>query len=76
MKSVMITGCAGFIGSHVTEVFLEAGYNIIGVDAMTYASSIKNMNNLKMRSVYDNPPADMKDTLQETILSYGVAAAS
>jgi len=37
MKSVMITGCAGFIGSHVTEVFLEAGYNIIGVDAMTYA---------------------------------------
>jgi len=25
---VMITGCAGFIGSHVTEEFLNAGYDV------------------------------------------------
>ena len=43
MKSVMITGCAGFIGSYVTEEFLNAGYKVHGVDKMTYAGSEKNM---------------------------------
>ena len=40
---IMITGCAGFIGSHATEEFLKAGYDIVGVDALTYAGSTENM---------------------------------
>ena len=40
---VMVTGCAGFIGSHTTEEFLKAGYDVVGVDALTYAGSAKNM---------------------------------
>jgi dTDP-glucose 4,6-dehydratase len=31
-KSVLITGAAGFIGSHLTDRFLAAGYNVLGVD--------------------------------------------
>jgi UDP-glucuronate 4-epimerase len=31
-KNVLITGCAGFIGFHVSEIFLKKKYNIIGVD--------------------------------------------
>lgn len=32
MKKVMITGCSGFLGHHVTKEFLENGYFVVGVD--------------------------------------------
>ncbi|MBX3365068.1 MAG: SDR family NAD(P)-dependent oxidoreductase [Phycisphaeraceae bacterium] len=32
MKSVMVTGAAGFIGSHVVEALLERGARVVGVD--------------------------------------------
>ncbi|MGZ3702451.1 MAG: NAD-dependent epimerase/dehydratase family protein, partial [Bdellovibrionota bacterium] len=31
-KSVLITGAAGFIGSHLSERFLAEGWNVLGVD--------------------------------------------
>ena len=31
-KRVLITGVAGFIGSHLTESLLEHGYSVIGID--------------------------------------------
>lgn len=38
-KIVYVTGCLGFIGSHVTEVCLKRGWYVIGVDKCTYASN-------------------------------------
>lgn len=38
-KVVYITGCLGFIGSHVTEACLKKGWYVIGVDKCTYASN-------------------------------------
>ena len=32
MKKVLITGVAGFIGSHLADVFLEKGFKVIGID--------------------------------------------
>ena len=32
MSTVLVTGCAGFIGSHLCERLLEEGYHVIGVD--------------------------------------------
>ena len=32
MEKIIITGCAGFIGSHLTETLLAAGYKVIGID--------------------------------------------
>jgi UDP-glucuronate 4-epimerase len=32
MKKVLVTGCAGFIGFHVSKRLLETGYGITGVD--------------------------------------------
>src|ERR1700756_5543057 len=29
---VLITGCAGFIGSHLSEHFLGQGYEVVGID--------------------------------------------
>lgn len=31
-KSVLITGAAGFVGSHLSERFLKEGFSVIGVD--------------------------------------------
>lgn len=39
MKTVLITGADGFIGSHLTEALLEAGYN---VKAFVYYNSFNN----------------------------------
>ena len=38
-KIVYVTGCLGFIGSHVTEACLAKGWYVIGVDKCTYASN-------------------------------------
>ena len=45
--NIMITGCAGFIGSHAVDVFLKAGHTIIGIDKMTYAGTDENMKTFK-----------------------------
>lgn len=45
MKS-LITGCAGFIGSHLAERLLQEGHEVIGIDCFTdyYSRAIKEKN--------------------------------
>jgi dTDP-glucose 4,6-dehydratase len=38
-KIVYITGCLGFIGSHVTRACLKKGWHVKGVDKITYAAN-------------------------------------
>jgi len=38
-KVVYVTGCLGFIGYHVTQKCLAAGWYVIGVDKKTYAAN-------------------------------------
>ena len=42
----LVTGCAGFIGSHLVDKLLEQEYEVIGMDCFTdyYASKIKEAN--------------------------------
>ena len=35
MDKVLITGVAGFIGSHVARRFLKEGYQVVGVDDLS-----------------------------------------
>lgn len=32
MSNILVTGCAGFIGSHLTEKLLTVGHKVIGID--------------------------------------------
>ena len=43
--NVLITGCAGFIGSHAVDHFLDLGHSVVGVDCFTYAASLDNLKN-------------------------------
>ena len=54
MKS-LITGCAGFIGSHLTEKLLQEGHEVIGVDCFTdyYSRTIKE-DNIKNAMEHEN----------------------
>ena len=50
-KVVYVTGCLGFIGSHVTRACLNKGWYVKGVDSMTYAA---NYDNLEEFLTYEN----------------------
>jgi len=43
-KIVYVTGCLGFMGSHVTEACLAQGWHVMGVDKCTYAADISLIN--------------------------------
>jgi dTDP-glucose 4,6-dehydratase len=46
VKRVLITGAAGFLGSHLADRFLIEGYNVIAVDNLITGSS-ENISNLQ-----------------------------
>src|SRR5258708_7934142 len=49
-KTVLLTGGAGFIGSHVVERLLADGHRVINLDLLTYAGSLANLS-----AVADHP---------------------
>ena len=50
MKIVYITGCLGFMGSHMTRKALEKGWAVYGVDKMTYAANPEYLKEFKKYS--------------------------
>ena len=46
MARILVTGIAGFIGSHLAEKLLELGYEVVGIDCLTdyYSPDLKERN--------------------------------
>lgn len=69
MPSVLVTGCAGFIGSHLCERLLADGYRVVGLDNFDpfYHRALKQAN---MAGFTDHP----QFSFQEMDLRAGTAA--
>lgn len=50
MRSVLVTGGAGFIGSAVVRRLVDKGYRVVNVDKLTYAGNLASL-----RDVEDSP---------------------
>ena len=61
-KSVLITGGAGYIGSHLIKIFLENGYNVTILDNFTYGElGISNFKKHKNFKVINGDIANIRD---------------
>jgi len=63
MRHILITGGAGFIGSHVVRLFVNKypGDQIINLDKLTYAGNLSNLKDLEGKSNYRFVKADICD---------------
>lgn len=52
MKKILITGAAGFLGSHLCDRFLKEGFHVIGMDNLV-TGSLRNMEHLMENPKFD-----------------------
>jgi UDP-glucuronate 4-epimerase len=59
----LVTGCAGFIGSHLTESLLEDGFDVIGVDCFNAnygrREKLRNLERARSWDNFDFVPIDL-----------------
>ena len=62
-RKILITGGAGFIGSHVVREFVTKypEYDIINLDALTYAGNLENLKDVEHKENYSFIKADIRD---------------
>ena len=62
-RNIIITGGAGFIGSHVVRLFVNKypDYRIINVDKLTYAGNLANLKDIEDKPNYMFVKADICD---------------
>ena len=61
MKIVYITGCLGFIGSYITKKCLEKGWQVKGVDKITYAANKDLLSEFKKYPNFSFVQCDIND---------------
>jgi UDP-glucose 4-epimerase len=68
MENVLVTGGAGFIGSHVAEYLLNAGYNVVALDDLSGGF----VENVECLSVTDSATGKLRGVtfVQGSILNY------
>jgi dTDP-glucose 4,6-dehydratase len=62
-KTVLITGGAGFIGSHLVRLFVNKypDYKIVNLDKLTYAGNLENLADIEKKSNYEFVKGDIVD---------------
>lgn len=70
MKKILVTGVAGFIGSHLAEALLKCGYSVLGIDNFSNGKqqNIEYLNQLDRASAFRFIEGDLRDeSMCETI---------
>ena len=62
-NKILITGGAGFIGSHVARLFVDKypNYEIFNLDSLTYAGNLQNLQDIENKDNYHFIKADIND---------------
>ena len=62
-KTILITGGAGFIGSHVVRLFANKhpDYRIVNLDKLTYAGNLENLRDVENNANYIFEKGDIVD---------------
>lgn len=62
-KTILVTGGAGFIGSHVVRLFVNryTNYKIVNGDALTYAGNLENLKDVEDKANYEFAKFDITD---------------
>jgi dTDP-glucose 4,6-dehydratase len=62
-RKILITGGAGFIGSHVVRLFVNKYplYTIVNLDKLTYAGNLENLTDVKGKPNYHFAKGDILD---------------
>ena len=58
---ICITGCLGFIGTHVTSSCLKEGWEVCGIDSMTYSANVSKLNEFYNYSKFSFIKSDIND---------------
>jgi len=78
MKNILITGGAGFIGSHVVRLFCNKypEYTIFNLDKLTYAGNLANLTDVEKLPNYRFIRADICDfeAMQRVFTEFGIDA--
>ncbi|MTI31043.1 dTDP-glucose 4,6-dehydratase [Xanthovirga aplysinae] len=63
MSKILITGGAGFIGSHVVRLFVNKypSYQIFNLDKLTYAGNLENLKDIEEKPNYNFLKGDITD---------------
>ncbi len=62
MTKLLITGGAGFIGSHFTIEAVSRGYDVYNLDALTYASNLENLKIIENEPNYHFIKEDIRNS--------------
>jgi dTDP-glucose 4,6-dehydratase len=73
-KKILVTGGAGFIGSHVVRRFVNTytGYLIVNADKLTYAGNLENLKDIEAKENYLFEKIDIvdKQSVQDLFKKY------
>ena len=74
---VLLTGAAGFLGSHLAEMLIESGNSVIGLDDLS-TGSISNLSNLKDNPAFSFIEGDVRNPIRlevDAILNFACPAS-